>query len=453
MTRDFSLMDFDRMHMWELYSARIITEYMQTLDEGKDVQQYESLARAISALDATPIREELADVFYRAMADAPLRAGFPYEEPSDLPSIRAARPKDILSWQAPAKDDLLFRRLRGAWLGRVCGCLLGKPVEGWKSPDIDRLLRASDNFPLRRYMSLDDVKKAGMENHTFPEACWIDLVNGFAPSDDDTNYTATGAQIIERYGRSFTPNDVAEAWMRLLNRNCVCTAERVAFCNFIMGIRPPKSASYKNPYREYIGAQIRGDYFGYINPGNPELAAEMAWRDASISHIKNGIYGEMFIAAMLAVAAVCSDVKTVILEGLKQIPEKSRLTAGVLKIVRWYEEGVSQADCFARIHEEWNENDDYHWCHTISNAMIVAAALLYGEMDYSRSVCMAVETGFDTDCNGATVGSVLGLMLTDEGIPACWTDPVHGRLCTSIVGMEYVSLDEMAEMTMKHCLA
>ena len=104
-------------------------------------------------------------------------------------------------------------------------------------------------------------------------------------------------QVIEKYGRDFTPFDVSRAWLAYQPKDAYCTAERVAFCNFVKGFEPPESAIYKNPYREWIGAQIRADYFGYINPGNPELAAEMAWRDASISHTKNGIYGEMFVAA------------------------------------------------------------------------------------------------------------------------------------------------------------
>ena len=108
--------------------------------------------------------------------------------------------------------------------------------------------------------------------------------------------------LIEKYGKDFIPYDVSRMWLSSQSKDAYCTAERVAFCNFVNGYEPPQSALYKNPFREWIGAQIRADYFGYINPGNPKLAAEMAWRDASISHVKNGIYGEMFVAAMLSVA-------------------------------------------------------------------------------------------------------------------------------------------------------
>jgi len=47
--------------------------------------------------------------------------------------------------------------------------------------------------------------------------------------------------------------------------------------------------TYRNPFREYIDAQIRADLFGYTAPGLPKIAAQRAWRDARISHVKNGV--------------------------------------------------------------------------------------------------------------------------------------------------------------------
>ena len=88
----------------------------------------------------------------------------------------------------------------------------------------------------------------------------------------------------------------------------------------MLAIAPPHSATHRNPYREWIGAQIRGDFFGYAMPGRPGRAAELAWRDACISHVRNGIYGEMWVAAMVAAAAVTDDPRAVVAEGLAQVP-------------------------------------------------------------------------------------------------------------------------------------
>jgi ADP-ribosylglycohydrolase len=234
------------------------------------------------------------------------------------------------------------------------------------------------------------------------------------------------------------------------SKDAYCTAERVAFCNFIKGYNPPQSAVYKNPYREWIGAQIRGDYFGYINPGNPELAAEMAWRDASISHVKNGIYGEMFVAAMLAVAATTGELEKILLGGLAEIPYTSRLYEDVMAIYRAFKNGVSQKECFAMIHDKWDEHSAHDWCHTISNADIVAASLLYGGGDFAKSICMAVETGFDTDCNGATVGSVLGMARGISAIPEYWKAPINDKLHTTIFGVGTLKISDCAKKTLEH---
>jgi ADP-ribosylglycohydrolase len=176
----------------------------------------------------------------------------------------------------------------------------------------------------------------------------------------------------------------------------------------------------------------------------------MAWRDASISHIKNGIYGEMWASAMIACAACTQDMKEIIKGGLAQIPEKSRLFERIMAVISWYENGVSSEQVFENIHKEWDEHTEHGWCHTISNAMIVAAALLFGEGDYSKSICMAVQTAFDTDCNGATVGSVIGMSKGVSCIDKKWTETLDDTLHTSIFGIGSTSISACVSKTLTH---
>lgn len=176
----------------------------------------------------------------------------------------------------------------------------------------------------------------------------------------------------------------------------------------------------------------------------------MAWRDASISHVKNGIYGEMFAAAMIATAAVTDDMTGIVEGGLAEIPYTSRLYEKVAGVLEGYHSGLPREECFARIHAAYDEYTAHGWCHTIPNAMIVAASLLYGDGDFGKSVCMAVETGFDTDCNGATVGSVIGMAEGIDEISEEWKAPMHDTLLTSIFGVGTVKISDRVGMTMKH---
>ena len=161
------------------------------------------------------------------------------------------------------------------------------------------------------------------------------------------------------------------------------------------------------------------------------------------------LYRDMW-QALIALAAVCKNVKEAIYASLKFIPQQSRLHEHLLFVVRDYEEKLPQEECFAHIHARWDERQDHDWCHTISNAEIVAAALLYGEEDYGKSICMAVQTGFDTDCNGATVGSVIGMCHGMGAIDPVWLQPVSGGLETGIFGLAKVNVEERIDMTMRH---
>ena len=59
----------------------------------------------------------------------------------------------------------------------------------------------------------------------------------------------------------------------------------------------------------------------------------------------------------------------------------------------------------------------YSWVHTINNAAAVSAGLLWGDGDYTATVGLTVQAGWDTDSNGATAGSVAGVLLGAAALP------------------------------------
>lgn len=432
------------------YSSDIMLEYRQSIEEGLDIEQHKDLFESVAALDNGEEKTRLSEKIFDIVINADIRTDYPYNEPSELSKIKNLRKEHKFNGVMPS-DELLRKKVHGAWLGRAIGCLLGKPVEGIRSDELIPFLNETNNYPMHRYILSTDVTEETHKKYKFwfRDKPYADTVVGM-PVDDDTNYVVLAQKIIDDYGRDFDSDDVAESWLKYQSVHSYFTAERIAYVNFINCLKPPVSAIYKNVCREWIGAQIRGDYFGYINPGDPEKAAEMAYKDARISHVKNGIYGEMFVSAMIACAALTDNIEDIIKGGLAQIPSTSRLYESVTKIIDGYKNGVSVDECFNYIHAAYDEHTDHGWCHTISNAMIVTAALLYGEGDFGKSICCAVGMAFDTDCNGATVGSILGMRGTDECIDEYWSEPINNKIHTSIFGVGTVDIEKAVEHTLEH---
>ena len=433
-----------------LYAEELLNEYRQCIDEGLNVQPYEALFREIDKLDPGAVKNQMADALFHAVENAGTVSDYPYNEPSELEAIRALCTS---AGSLPAAPDrkTIEPKIRGAWVGRICGCLLGKPIEGIRTEDLNPFLQMSGNMPLHRYPLRADLTPEVLNTIAFDlkNKEYADELTS-APADDDTNYTVLAQALIERFGRTFKSEDVLTMWMREQPSTAYFTAEQVAYRNRTAGLLPPYTATVKNPFREWIGAQIRGDYFGYICPGNPQGAAELAWRDARISHVKNGIYGEMFVSAMLAAAAVTDDIREILAQGLAQIPQTSRLYARVREVIEGFRNGVSSEDCIRQIHTLYDEHTGYGWCHTISNAMIVTAALLYGGGDFGKSICLAVSAAFDTDCNGATVGSILGMRGGIDSIDPYWYTPLHGKLRTQILSVGTVQIEMLVQKTLDH---
>ncbi|MFE7599447.1 ADP-ribosylglycohydrolase family protein [Streptomyces sp. NPDC057494] len=420
--------------------------------------------------DLRPLAEELLDTL--ASLPSPLAA----HEPTALPAIQAvtAAPtappphSDETRGSAPEpprpaaaghrsagrgapgpEGNALRDRLHAAWLGRAAGCLLGKPVEKLPLPALRALARAAGNWPLTTWFTARGVPPELLAAHPWNRrsaaTSLAENIDGM-PEDDDLNYPLLNLLLLQRYGRDFTTADVARLWLDELPAGRTFTAERVAYRNLLDGVEPPLTAVRRNPFREWIGAQIRADVHGWTHPGDPVAAAAQAYRDAVLTHTANGVYGAMFIAGTLAAAASgTADVHRSLAAGLGVIPPRSRLAAAVRLGITAARTTADFDTVVDRLHAELG---GYHWVHAVPNAALLAAALTHADGDFSRSVCAAVSGGWDTDSNGATAGSVAGLLAGHpDRLPERWTSPLKNRLATSVPSFDGIGFDTLAELT------
>lgn len=426
---------------WTQISSLVRMELTQRREEGCDVT---ALAEEVDAIDdATPV-QKIEELFDRLQA-LQVAAGFPYDEPSDLPGILAARPAPVELPGLSLSDAGLQDRMYGAWLGRSAGCTLGKPVEGLAREQIKTYLQAAQAYPVDGFVPLVEPLPAGIQLHP----SYVETVRGrirYMSRDDDTDYTIVGLHVLEKYGPRFTTADIGETWLNVFPYHMVYTAERVAYRNVCNDLSIPQTAFYRNPFREWIGAQIRADGFAYAAAGLPETAAALAYRDAALSHVKNGIYGEMMAASMIAAAFVTEDIQTIIQAGLAQIPAASRLAATMRQVIEWSKTCATWEEAFAKVEQACGS---YSWVHTINNAAVVLLGLLYGRGDFARSVAIAVMAGWDTDCNGATVGSILGARSGARRLPDEWISPLHDTMRSAVSGFDNARISELAARSFK----
>lgn len=398
---------------------------------------------------------------YRELTALKPAADFPYHEPDALDAIRAARALAPTAPQPPAADEAATAdRIHGGWLGRCAGLVLGKPLES--RPFIEtrgatrRYLESADAFPLTDYVPNDPAALAavGGERLPFPDSQRGNV--RFVESDDDIRYTLMGLELLEQHGLEVTTGDVAAWWTHRLPSAFLFTAEEAALRNLFLlrGQYDPRNLSdeqleqvrsWLNPYREWIGAQIRADGWALACPGRPTLAATLAWRDARLSHVKNGVYGEMFIAATIATALRRSNAREAIHGGRAQIPDRSRLAEAIDQVSAYCDAyDFERDDLGSAIEWLWDTFGAYHWVHTINNAAAVVLALLLGRGDFGRTIGLAVSVGWDADCNGATAGCIAGALCGAAQLPRHWIDPLNDTLRSALPDFHPIAISECA---------
>lgn len=380
-----------------------------------------ALKKALLKLKALPIDQKLA-----------------VREPNALADIRRLRPKGPRKMWKTFEQDEYRERLAGALLGRMAGCTLGAIVEGWPVKQMEDWAKLiGDPFPPTDYWSRAREPLRKRYGMSFCDAYTRPKLNG-VPVDDDTIYTLLGLLVVENFGPDFTVDENGKAWLKYLP--VACTAERVALDNLKKKVSALRAGAVNNPYREWIGADIRSDPWAYMAPAWPERAADMAYRDAYLSHRRNGIYGEMFFSAAISAAFACDNACDALEIGLTEIPKECSLA----KHVRWaLKEGVrikNYKEARAAVDERFQ---GMNTVHTINNACLTIFGLMISKDNFTKVISETAAMGLDNDCTAATAGSLAGAILGKKGIPKHWYRNFNNVIHSYLTGIPKFSISDL----------
>ena len=301
------------------------------------------------------------------------------------------------------------------WLAQIVGGAVGTAVEGYTPEAI--------------------LKHFGKIRH------YVRKPNTY---NDDITYEIAFLKALERKGKDLTSADIGEEWTGLIPFGW--SAEEWALKNLKLGIYPPESGYAHNPYREWIGAQMRGAVCGMIAPGDYKKAAYYAFMDGVVSHHNNGVIGEVFNAMLVAGAYVEKDNKKLLKTVINLIPKRSEY----YRVVRFALDACINHD---RWQDAWQlcrrEFDQYNWIHAYPNAAAEVVSLWFGNNDFTETISICCHCGYDVDCNAAQIGTALGIQLGLKGIESHWIEPIGDTLITYVRAHEKMSIKALANLTTK----
>jgi ADP-ribosylglycohydrolase len=332
-----------------------------------------------------------------------------YAHPDSWQAVKTEMGERVIH-QTPAWDDGFRERIYRGWVGQLAGGAFGTAIEGYTGEQIKKVYGRVDGYI------------------TEPETI-----------NDDVVYELVLLDVFERMGREITSEALGLEWVRQIPFGW--SAEWVALRNLSMGLMPPESGEWNNPYSDWIGVQMRGMIGGMLAPAEPLEAARLAHIDGVVSHSRNGVYGGMYAAALTALAFREDDVRALLRAGLDYVPQGSEYAAVVRFALDTLAGENAPADAWARLEKRL---ETYNWIHAYPNIAAVCIALWYGEGDFTETMALLAQAGNDVDCNAGLVGSVLGVIAP---VPPAWAEPIGDLLETYIKGKERLSIRALAERT------
>lgn len=361
-----------------------------------------------------------------------------HDEPNSLEGIISSSKFETINLNIDRYEE----RIKGAITGRFAGCLLGVPVEGYSIERMENIAKIGNTpFPPTEYwhkVDQEEIIQYGVDlrgNYTLSKMNAVFV-------DDDVTYTVLNLLLLDKYYANYTVENIGQLWLDILPY--ACTAEDCAIKELKAGTEP-KNAANNNPFIEWIGAAIRADAFGYVFAGRPHLAARVAYNDAYLTHRRNGIYGEMFLAAAIALSFKLHPLEA-IKKAIDYIPSNSRLHKDIEWALSYEGKDIDFREARRLIDERFPGMNSVH---TNNNMCVITFVAMMAGDSYTNAVSQCVAMGLDNDCTAASIGSMFGAYYTIQGIEEKWYKCFNNNVHTYLKGYENIKLTDIFKLAIK----
>ena len=320
-------------------------------------------------------------------------------------SVKAPSEKD----EVTLTKEQLMDKIKGGWAGQTIGCTYGGPTEFVYSTIIN------DNVPIK------------WPDHRIQ--WYYDHIPGLY---DDIYMDLTFVEVFEKEGLDAPIESFAKAFSTAAYP--LWHANQNARYNIQQGIMPPESGFWmNNPHSDDIDFQIEADYAGLMAPGMPNAATHYTDEIGHMMNYGDGWYGGVYVAAMYSLAFVSDDIEFIVKEALKTIPEDSKYYKCMADVIQWHKEYPDNWEItWALVERKWGFDigcpEGVYGTTNIDaliNSAYIIMGLLYGDGDFYKTIDVSTRCGKDSDCNPASSGGILGVVLGYSNIPEYWKKNIY----------------------------
>ena len=292
-------------------------------------------------------------------------------------------------------------RLRGMWFGQLIGNHSGRALEG--------LYQTRDGAP-------------------DSEFSWVIKTSESDPwsGDDDTNFEYLYLHTLETFGLEPNAAQIQAHWDAHVTLTGVYIANRQAWYLMDHGYQIPDTGSFRfNMHAYAIDSQITTESLGALAPGMPQWAIDSVRRFGGVSNEGFALHAAQFYAALYAYAAFESDPEVLVELAQNVVPTTSRSWQAIQDVRDWYEadmlDGVPDWRATRQFVYDYYVNYDNgrfrNWVESTINLALTTLAILYGQGEFEDTIRIGVLCGYDADCNPATAGGLIGLVLGYDALP------------------------------------